>query len=109
MAYQITLPEPALVLPVIRPARITLSRVAVLLTVVAVSLFLFLATGVQAGGELRETGIHVVGQGETLWEIAAAHTTPGGDVRATLWDIRKLNRIDDSVISVGATLVVPGD
>ncbi len=109
MAYHTTtVRDTALTLPVIASVRATLSRVAVLLTLVAISLLLFLATGVQAGAELRDTGTHVVGQGETLWEIAATHTSPGGDVRATLYDIQKLNGIDGSVIHAGTALVVPG-
>lgn len=85
----------------------TLSRVAVFLTVLALAIFILLAAGVQAGDEVRPTETHVVGQGETLWDIAAEFTAPGGDVRETLYDIRTMNRIEGSVISIGQAVIVP--
>ena len=94
--------------PIVRPIRINVTRLVVLLMVVAIALSLFLVGGAQAGGELRETSTHVVGAGDTLWDIAAEHTTSGGDVRATLYDIRRMNEMPGSVISVGQALIVPG-
>ena len=106
-----TIAQPAshLMEPIVRPIRINVTRLVVLLAAVAIALSLFLVGGAQAGGELRETSSHIVGAGDTLWDIAAEHTTSGGDVRATLYDIRRMNELGGSVISVGQTLIVPGD
>jgi LysM repeat protein len=84
-----------------------LFRVAVLLTVAVTALFLLLANGVQAGSELRPTIEHVVRSGETLWEIATAHTAAGADVRDTIRDIKSMSGLDGSLVYPGDRLVVP--
>lgn len=86
-----------------------LGRLVAVLAVVTVALFLVLAAGVQAGDSVRATDQHIVGQGESLWAIAEAHTAPGGDVRATIADIKALNDLDSSVILTGQALTVPAD
>lgn len=48
-----------------------------------------------------------VSEGETLWSIAAAHTLPGGDVRATLEDIKDLNAFTSSQVQAGTQIYVP--
>ena len=69
-----------------------LFRVVVLLTVAVAALFLLLAGTVEAGsaGDVVATQQHVVRSGETLWEIARAHTTDGADVRDTVDEIRAM-------------------
>lgn len=90
------------------PVRIsTLTRAVVLLTAVAVVFFLLLTSGAGAGNDVRPTGTHVVMGGDTLWSIAVQHTEPGGDVRTVVFDIKRMNRLDDSVIRAGDQLVVP--
>lgn len=85
-----------------------LLRVVVLLTVAVAALFLLLANQVEAGGEdLNLTLEHVVRSGETLWEIAGAHTADGADVRDTVREIRVMNVLDSSTIFPGDRLVVP--
>lgn len=86
--------------------RIAMRSLAVLAMIV-VALFLFFTASVQAGDAVGATDTHIVGQGETLWEIAAENTAPGGDVRSTVADIKALNQITTSVISAGQTLTVP--
>lgn len=93
--------------PVIRPVRIHVGRLVVLIAVVVFALSLIFVAGAQAGSQLRETSSHVVGAGETLWDIAAEHTSPGGDVRATLYDIRQMNDLSESMIVIGQELIVP--
>ena len=89
------------------------SRILVLLTVVVVASFLLLASAVQATdtpGEataLPETTRHKVVVGDTLWDIAAEATDPGEDVRATVYDIKRLNGLDGSLIRPGQVLLVP--
>lgn len=81
----------------------------VVLAIVSTVLFLLLTSSVQAGNSMRATETHIVGQGDTLWGIAAERTAPGGDVRGTVADIRSMNRMDSSVLQVGTQLTVPAD
>lgn len=85
----------------------TLPRAVVLLTAVAVVFFLLLVAGAGAGNEVRATGIHVVAAGDTIWSIAAEHTQAGGDVRTVVFDIKRMNRMESSLIRAGEQLVVP--
>jgi nucleoid-associated protein YgaU len=104
----------------------TPARVAVLLTVIAVALVLLLAGTVAAlaGGDtstapapgavasetLSDAGgqaTHLVRSGDTLWDIATAHTEPGDDVRDTLLDIKRANGLSTSMITPGQLLVIP--
>jgi LysM repeat protein len=85
----------------------TLTRAVVLLTAVAIVFFLLLTSGAGAGNEVRPTGMHVVVSGESLWSIAAQHTQPGEDVRTTVFDIKRMNRLEQSVIRAGDQLMVP--
>jgi LysM repeat protein len=85
----------------------TLTRAVVLLTAVAVVFFLLLTSGAGAGNDVQPTGTHVVMSGDTLWSIAARHTEPGGDVRTLVFDIKRMNRLEDSMIRAGDQLVVP--
>lgn len=87
----------------------TLTRAVVLLTAVVVVFILLLASGAGAGNEIRPTGVHVVGAGDTLWSIAAEHTDAGGDVRSTVFNIKRMNRMEGSMIRTGDQLVVPLD
>jgi len=85
----------------------TLTRAVVLLTAVAIVFFLLLTSGAGAGNEVRPTGMHVIVSGESLWSIAAQHTQPGEDVRTTVFDIKRMNRLEQSVIRAGDQLMVP--
>jgi LysM repeat protein len=51
--------------------------------------------------------MHLVVNGDTLWSIAAQHTQPGEDVRTTVFDIKRMNRLEGSIIQAGEQLVVP--
>lgn len=101
-------PMMGLMEPIVTPIRINVRRLILLLAFVLFALSLIFVAGAQAGSSLRETSTHVVGAGETLWEIAAEHTAPGGDVRATLYDIRQMNDLSSSVLGLGQALTVPG-
>ncbi len=85
------------------------SRVLVVISIVAIAVLL-LATSVQAGDndEIAEAPItYVVAGGDSLWDIAAEVTPNGGDVRATLSEIRSMNGLTDSTIRVGEVLSLP--
>ena len=86
------------------------SRLLVLLVVVGVFSLLLLVSAVQATDRIAATEVHEVHEvqaGETLWDIAATVTRPGGDVRATVFDLKRLNDLDGSVIVPGQVLTVP--
>lgn len=87
----------------------TLQRAAVLLTLIVI-FFLLLANAVGASGahdELGATQQHRVVSGETLWNIAQTVTPVGGDVRVTVYEIKRLNELGGSIIYPGELLVVP--
>jgi nucleoid-associated protein YgaU len=90
----------------------TPARVVVLLTAIVVLVVLLLANAVGAreastGETAVDHGSYRVVAGDTLWDIAAAHTTPGEDVRRVVWEIQRLNDLDGSVILPGQVLQVP--
>jgi LysM repeat protein len=92
----------------------TPARVVVLLITVGVVLVLLLATGVAAGvgtpapdGEVA-FATYRVAAGDTLWDIAAHHTSPEDDVRRTVYEIRVLNELEGTLIVPGQILRIPG-
>ena len=86
-----------------------LLRVVVLLTVAVAALFLLLAGTVEAGSgdHVVTTHEHVVRSGDTLWEIARAHTVDGADVRDMVDEIRAMNALEGTLIYPGDRLTVP--
>ena len=60
----------------------------------------------ETGGTPAATERIVVAPGQTLWQIASAHTD-GGDVRATVDAIEKLNALDGAMLYAGQELFVP--
>ena len=91
-------------------------RVVVLLTSVALALVLLLTSAVvaRATDGSRDESVTPrieleVTPGDTLWDIAAAYTEPGDDVRETIYEIKRANQLESSVIVVGEILVVPVD
>lgn len=85
----------------------TLSRVAVLLMVTLMAFFLLLATSVNAGTPQSEPVEYRVQSGDTLWGIAEQVAEPGEDVRAVIHDMRRLNGLASSSLSIGQTLLLP--
>jgi LysM repeat protein len=82
-------------------------RVAVIISIVALAVFL-LASAVQAGGDGAVATVdYRVRSGDTLWSIAEDHDGDGGDVRATVHQIRGLNGLDGSTIYSGQILLLP--
>lgn len=81
-------------------------RLMVLLIAVA-GAFLAFSLRVEAGAP--ESVDHViVERGDSLWEVAAIATEPGGDVRETIARIIEMNELPSSTIHPGQRLVVPG-
>jgi len=86
----------------------TLTRVAVLLTLVVLVVVLLLANAVSARGpDPAVYRDHRVTSGDTLWDIAIGYTPAGEDVRITIMDIRRVNELDGSVIVPGQVLRIP--
>ena len=84
------------------------ARKLVLLTVIAIVLVLLLASAVSAGSAPDAPATtHRVVSGDTLWDIAAANTAGGGDVRKTVATIRVASGLDGSMIHPGQVLVIP--
>lgn len=84
------------------------SRALVTISIVLVALVLLLASSVQAtGSDPVELDAYKVGAGDTLWTIAGDVTPEGGDVRDTISVIKRLNRLDGSLIRPGQVLEVP--
>lgn len=79
--------------------------------------FLIIFTGfaiVQSGasGTRAETAANgertiVVSSGDTLWDIAQSVKPEGGDVRKTVYMIKKRNNLSGSVLQPGQSLIVP--
>lgn len=84
-----------------------LSRVLVTLSTIVVGLVLLLPSAGNAVDDLNTTEIHTVQPGDTLWEIAAAATPAGDDVRDTVFVIKSLNGLTSSIIMPGDQLQVP--
>ena len=87
-------------------------RAAVLLTTVALGVVLLLANAVGASNGAPGDGgdgwvTHRVITGETLWDIATAHTPAGDDVRRTVFDIRRANHLSSATIVPGQVLQIP--
>ena len=61
----------------------------------------------EAGGTPTATERIVVAPGQTLWDIAAAHSE--GDVRTTIDAIEKLNALDSVMLHAGQELFIPVD
>jgi hypothetical protein len=59
-----------------------------------------------ASGGVDGQAVHVVERGDTLWDIAS-RMAPGSDPRPIVDQIKQLNGLDDSRLSVGQRLRLP--
>lgn len=92
----------------------TRTRVMVLLTSIALALVLLLAGAVGARADAAPDASivsahldYTVVSGDTLWDIAAEHVSPGDDVRVLIDDIKRSNDLASSVIVPGQVLRIP--
>lgn len=87
--------------------RVRTLRVLMLL-LVALLVFVFAPRIVQTASRtaVPDTVSHVVGQGETLWEIASSHSQ-GEDVRRVITRIKRFNGMESGTVYPGQTLAIP--
>jgi hypothetical protein len=76
--------------------------------VVLAALTLFSGHSAASGeaGQVAPTRTVVVGEGDTLWGIAAAVAQPG-EIREMVHEIEKLNSLPGPALAEGQTLAVP--
>ena len=72
------------------------------------SAFLLLGNSVSADEPVALT-VHVVQPGDTLWTIASDLARPDEDVRASISELKRLNGLTSSSLTVGQVLSVPLD
>lgn len=86
-------------------------RLVVLVTVLLVAFAVSIALGAgsmatEEAGQRPPTDVVVINEGDTLWDIAAA-VAEDGQVRSMVHEIRELNNLDSSVVSLGQRIHVP--
>ncbi|WP_170970193.1 LysM peptidoglycan-binding domain-containing protein [Nocardioides jishulii] len=86
-------------------------RVVVVLAALVLALVVGIAlSGVSSASEeagaARATEVVVVNEGDTLWGIAA-EVAEDGEVRSMITEIRELNDLDSSVVTLGQKIHVP--
>jgi len=64
------------------------------------------STHLYAAESVRFATVRVHG-GDTLWNIAATHTSSGGDVQETIERISQANHLKSATLQVGQTLRIP--
>jgi Tfp pilus assembly protein FimV len=81
----------------------------VIISTTVAAFVLLLATAVHAMSTVvpAATDDYRVHAGDTLWSIASDATDAGGDVRSVVSEIRDLNGLATSDITVGDVLLVP--
>lgn len=90
----------------VRPGRLAALAGAVVLTVLLVSGAASGRAEAPAGGSGGE--VHVVAEGDTLWDIARSVVGPEGDPRPVVEGIRELNDLGtSSTLLPGVRLAVP--
>lgn len=82
------------------------SRFLVIISTFVVALVLLFASSVMAAGPEPTTIDYRVRSGDTLWNIAEA-VAPERDARDVIFQIKRLNELESSVIYPGQLLEVP--
>ena len=80
-------------------------KIAFLITIVFIISFTAIVKA--SGSSKTEYTSVTVSAGDTLWKIASEYTSPGNDIRKTVYEIRKYNKLDSAVIMPGQEVVVP--
>jgi hypothetical protein len=67
---------------------------------------LFLNPLISSGTRQQQYATVYVGEGDTLWSIAA-RIDPDGNIRKLIYEIKRLNGMQDEYIQTGAAIKVP--
>lgn len=97
---------PAAPLVLTRRGRVVLAVLVLVLVAILGGLFANRASA-DGLGEPVKVAVHSVGAGETLWQIAAAVTPAGADVRDTIDEVLELNTMSSVDLTIGQQLLVP--
>lgn len=82
-------------------------RLSMLVVAVAVAFLLVGGAGADAGTPPTPPQEYVVKSGDTLWDVAARHTAPGGDVRVVIGRIMDATGLTASSLRPGQVLLIP--
>lgn len=74
-----------------------------ILTSIIISIFNLAFANVEKSVTTEE---HTVICGETLWSIATEHKRDGQDVREYIYELRKLNNLEDCNLQVGQEILI---
>ncbi len=75
----------------------------------AIVIFLLVALfniSVAKSNEEAEIISYTITPGETLWSIAKEYTPDNKDIRQTIYEIEKLNNLDNATIYAGQTIQI---
>ena len=83
---------------------LTAAAVILILSILFISLFSFIGSGENSSDFIK----HEIKNGESLWSIAAHYYDSNEiDLRKVIYQIKKLNNLDSSVISPGRKILIP--
>ncbi len=83
---------------------LTAVTAVILLSILFVSLFSLIGSGENSSNFIR----HEIKNRESLWTIAAHYYDSNNvDLRKVIYDIKKINDLDSSVINPGRELIIP--
>ena len=76
----------------------------ILLSILFISIFSLIGSGENSSNFVR----HEIESGESLWSIAANYyEAKNVDLRKIIYEIKKINNLDSSVITPGKELIIP--
>lgn len=82
-------------------------RLSMLLVAVVVAFLLVGGAGADAGTPPVPPHEYVVRSGDTLWAVAARHTSAGADVRVMIGQIMNATGLTSSSLRPGQVLLIP--
>lgn len=89
-----------------RRGRVVVVLAALVLTLVVGIALSGVSSASEEAGAAPATEVVVVNEGDTLWGIAA-EVAEDGEVRSMITEIRELNDLDSSVVTLGQKIHVP--
>ncbi|MGM0601679.1 MAG: cell division suppressor protein YneA [Bacillota bacterium] len=88
--------------------KIFVKLVFVFITIVILSVLLTAAFSLITSGDNKtEYNHYVVKKGDSLWSIAVKHYGNEVDLRKMVYTIKKINNLDNPIISPGEKIIIP--